>query len=68
MTIALKITLIEDWNNNLPCVVVKRKALRGADTIAAILTPAQPEAHVTITSQNDLYLEPGNSDTLAKLN
>lgn len=57
MTIALKITLKEDWKVNTPCVHVMAKTLRGKPYLVATLTPAQPEADVTILKDRDLYFE-----------
>lgn len=63
MTIAIKITLKEDWGLNTPEVLIKQKTLRGDQVIVGSVTPQHPEAHVTITAFNDLILEPSTHTT-----
>jgi hypothetical protein len=57
MTIALKIELREDWNNNAPAVRVMAKTLRHPPLEVARLTPQNPVADVCITKEQDLYFE-----------
>lgn len=80
MTIAIKVTLKEDWGTNMPCVevvaraVVRREARLGyppipetaTDYVVARLTPLSPEAEVCITKEHDLFfrVEPHAAERL----